>query len=156
MSIYHYTTGAHIHQILADGYLKLTPSPERLFPGERPLVWLTTDTDMPPTALKPMRLGDHIHYPTIDELCQYANIYRFTMPEGLKTHRWGKILKSFGADSSLADVAERLGEDPRTWRATTKRIKVLGLRLEVRQMDGTYLGVGGEEITDPGIPVEQY
>ena len=120
MRLYHYTTGAHIHNILESGFLKLTPSPERLYPGERPLVWLTTDHDMPPTALKPMRLGEHIHYPTADELCMYAGIYRFTMAKGLKVAKWSKILDRYGADPGLADIAERMGEDPATWRAVAR------------------------------------
>src|SRR5438093_9709142 len=52
LGIWHYTVGYHTESILKDKMLK--PSTEGVPPGERPVVWFTTNPGWEPTATKAM------------------------------------------------------------------------------------------------------
>lgn len=131
MNIYHYTTEAHLPAILEDGFLKLTPAPENLWPDERPMVWFTTLGDMPPTAIKPIRTKVETFRPTLEMLHHLIPIWRFRIIEPIKLAKWAKIQK-LGARPYLAEVARDMGEAPSTWRASTKRVPLSKLALERR------------------------
>lgn len=131
MNLYHYTTEAHLPMILEDGSLKLTPSKEKLFPGERQLVWFSTMEDMPPSALKPIRKGGEVVYPTVEELDALIPLWRFKVVnrKAMKFYDWRTMSRKNWAMPFLEQ--DNL-ESPSTWRATTKRVKLEYLQLERR------------------------
>lgn len=76
--LFHYTVGIKLPQIHTDGYLKTTPIEPKL--GERPLVWLSSNTEYEQTARKHF-MGDgdsSTRLGSIKEMDEFANgIYRF-------------------------------------------------------------------------------
>jgi len=55
MLLWHYTKGVHLAKILADGFIR--PATAFVDPGEKPIVWFSTDQHWEPTAAPGKKAG---------------------------------------------------------------------------------------------------
>ncbi len=123
---WHYTITPIYFEILKSGYLK--PSDSYLTPGEKPVLWFSSNPFWEETASKSLK--DHgmtIHL-SMEETAQKAGgLVRFAFPLELLV-RWPRIGQQANIKSKERKILEeagiRRGADPRQWYGTLERINV--------------------------------
>lgn len=128
LDLWHYTTNAHIREIFDSGALK--PTAIRIDEGERPALWLSTNSDWERTVTKRLRLSTGDATPALqrDELANAGIIpVRIKVDAtSVKVLDWIKFKKVSGirlrTAKRLETTAKENGANPSEWYATFESI----------------------------------
>lgn len=124
LDLWHYTTTAHIKEIFDSGALK--PTAIRIDEGERPALWLSTNSDWERTVTKRLRLptGDATPALQRDELAKagVTPVRIKVNSKSIKVHSWVQFKKISGIRlrtvKRLETTAKENGANPVEWYAT--------------------------------------
>jgi hypothetical protein len=140
MSLYHYTTGQKLPQILDSGYL--IPSSAGCRVNEEPLLWFSKSKDYEPTALKMMVCPDG-SFQTLTQEQQRSlvgNVRFLLKPDKVHVMPWLTACKTAGISTkdrkSLELVGRRQGGNPKNWFATLDYVPIELLLIEVETDNG--------------------
>jgi hypothetical protein len=162
MKAYHYTCGSYIPAIRHSGFLKLTPSVDRLGPREKGAVWFSTRDDFPPTAIKPIRVDGRqrmLDMPAMDDLLD--GVFRFGVDAEDLTP-WWQAKHMIGTSNklmrNLLKVAKERGEKPSSWLIAFYEVTVDQTDLEQWNSEtGEWFSVDINDITvQRAVKVEAY
>ena len=116
-TVFHYTTGLKLKQIINSGYIK--PSTAHVPPNEKPVAWFSTSPEWEPTATKcsiPGKLGQLITAKA------QGGLVRITVPGTCAPYALPQLCLIAGTKPSvclgLLVAGLELGSDPDTWRFT--------------------------------------
>lgn len=135
--IMHYLPGTHLKAVIESGYLDVTPAPENLARGEKPIAWFTTSEVYPPTAYKPVQLSDGTqHMLTPDDMHNIlGGVFRLVgSSTRMECINW-QILKHKAnlpkkLRKGLVGYARKVGENPGDWYGSLERIDIGMLLLQ--------------------------
>lgn len=118
MIAWHYTIGNHFPKIASDGYLKMTPSPASITPGEIPAVWFSTNMSWENTANKgKMENGVSTTMTFAETLLHGNGLYRIGVAENRLMH-WRDFKKTLARKvvQYLEWGAKERYASPNQWR----------------------------------------
>lgn len=135
MSAFHYTVGTKLPAIAASG--ALLPLAIDLEPGERPVVWFSTNLYWEQTATKLIfsPLTGRVQRPTMLELHRMIGVYRFRIDslDG-RLVPWPKIRRAARISDTMTRALVRngraVGADPKQWRGSLVPVPVEALMFE--------------------------
>jgi hypothetical protein len=140
MSLYHYTTGQKLIQIMECGYLK--PSAAGGKPDERPLLWFSTSKNYEPTALK-MVVCPFKKFRVLSQKEQRELVgnVRFRLRLGsVILLNWRESCKvaeiSTKERKGLENAGKEMGANPKNWFSTLNCVPVEALSIEIETADG--------------------
>jgi hypothetical protein len=124
--IWHYTTGENFIQIVEVGFLD--PNKTVTLPGERPILWFSSEPFWEPTANKALSLDGAVKTLSMDETREHGGgLVRFGVRASVLI-RWPKLGRKAGMPPqtvrSLELVGIKQGAKPSNWYGSLKRIKV--------------------------------
>jgi hypothetical protein len=120
--IWHYTVDRNFCSILTEGLIR--PATARVPPGERPIVWFSTEQYWEPTVtkgwlqtdgtIKDLKMGDFLE--------REIQLFRIGVDPATAPYRWCDLKSLSGMSSEaahgLARMAKALGANPSRWRGT--------------------------------------
>jgi hypothetical protein len=120
--IYHYTKALHLPSILRQG---LQPSRLLLTPGEKPILWFTTNPAWENTVLA-------LDAPSLDEanlrMRDQGGLARIVCNDSVAPLRWKELKEiasiPYSMSSHLYSTAIRIGSRPGEWRGTLDVVPV--------------------------------
>jgi hypothetical protein len=121
MLLWHYTVGTHLPKIVADGFLKLTPRPERLDKDETAAVWFSSNQTYEETAAKGKEVGGVVvGHTSMPELMVLARgIFRIGVENRPPIISYREYKERKMASKWRCQMLERGGRDrranPREW-----------------------------------------
>jgi len=114
-SIYHYTTGLKLKQIINSGCIK--PTTAKIEPHEKPVAWFSTSPEWEPTATKVPIPGTAGQIATAQA---QGGLVRITVPGSAAPYVFPQLPLFAGTKPSvcigLLMAGLELGSDPDTWR----------------------------------------
>jgi hypothetical protein len=116
-SIFHYTTGLKLKQIINSGAIE--PTTAKIEPHEKPVAWFSTQDQWEPTATKVSTPGMQGQ---IETAKAQGGLVRITVPGSAAPYVFPQLPLIAGTKPSvcigLLIAGLELGSDPETWRFT--------------------------------------
>lgn len=129
MMAWHYTVGLKLPLIRESGTLR--PADAYIAPGERPILWFSTNQYWEKTAAKAVREAGSTRMLSMRETAERGKgLYRFGLPAEQLT-RWPEIGKQAGIRAAMRNALMRVGRakgaNPAEWYGTLGEMPVDGL-----------------------------
>lgn len=150
MNLYHYTNGTKIKKIINSGVLKTTP--ENPKPREKPVCWLSSNTEWEKTANKISQTNGELKLLTQSETEIFCDgLYRFIVKKNNNTLQWPKIAVKSRMPENLKKVllkrAKKASVNPLQWYGTLEDISIEGLEIEMLY-NGSWTKISIEDINN--------
>lgn len=126
LTLWHYTTGQAIHSILTAARIK--PTGIGIAPGEKPIVWFSTEQFWEPTVVKGYREPDGkiVQLGMKGILDRGFGLFRIGVAPSTAPYRWAELKENSGMPQvharRLVQLAKQWGANPSRWRGSLETV----------------------------------